>query len=174
VRAWLLLGLFVGGFVSLMGCSMVSEQPEFEVTVRKDGDTVETAVVDNTVVFDIYSQIGIGDAEVQLTSGEWPETILFRVNLAGLEEFKFSYGDTVVTLSVSSSGEHAVLQSVSRNGEEQPVDKDSSFFMPMRIESVNEELSVPVEDGYFEIMAPQDFHEGDHDAFAISWVDFYR
>ena len=183
MRAWLVVGLVVAGLVSLMGCSQQqAAETEFEVVVRKDGDMVETAtstssgqaVVDDTVIFDIYSQIGIGDAEVKLTKGEWPETISFRVHLMGLEEFKFAYGETVVTASVSSSGENLILESVSQNGEEQPISVDSSYYMPIRIESENSELGIPLEDGYFEIDAPVDFFAGAYDGFAISWVDFYR
>lgn len=173
MRVWLLLGLLVGGLVSLMGCQMVSEEPVIDVEVRKDGDMVETAVVDDTAIFDIYSQIGIGDATVTLINTK-PETILFRVYLTGLEEFKYSYGDTAVTTSVSSSGDHMVLSSVTIDGEEQPIAKDSAYYMPVRIESGDGDLTIPIEDGYFEIKAPADFHDGEYDSFAISWVDFYR
>ncbi|MBE2225654.1 MAG: hypothetical protein IAF02_29225 [Anaerolineae bacterium] len=171
MRWLLLIGLMVLG---LAGCKMVSEQPEFEVVVRKDGDEVETAVADNIAIFDIYSQIGIGDATVALTSGEWPDTILFRVYLSGLEEFKFAYGETEVKVAVSSSGENQVLESVTKNGEAQPISEDSPYYMPIRIESDNGELGIPLEDGYFEIEAPADFLAGEYGSFAISWVDFYR
>ena len=166
--------LLIGLLVSLMGCKMVSEEPVIEVDVRKDGDVVETAVVDNTAIFDIYSQIGIGDATVTLVNGEWPQTILFRVYLTGLEEFKFIYGNTEVYVSVSSSGENVVLETVSQNGEAQPITKDSPYYMPIRIESENSEMGIPLDEGYFEIETPSDFNTGDDDSFAISWVDFYR
>ena len=172
VRLWLLVILM--GLVSLAGCQMESEKPVIVVDVRKDGDSVETTIVDNSAIFDIYSQIGIGDAVVTLSSGEWPKTILFRVYLTGLEEFKFAYGDTEVQVSVSSSGENVVLETVSENGETQPITKDSPFYMPIRIESENSELGIPLEDGYFELAAPVDFNDGEYDSFAISWVDFYR
>ena len=167
MRWLLLMGLMVLG---LAGCKMVSEEPEIEVVVRKDGDVVETAVIDDTAIFDIYSQIGIGDAEVKLLNSEWPETILFRVYLTGLEEFKFAYDDTVVTTSVSSTDDHRVLTSISQNGEKLPVSKDSPYYMPVRIEAEGSSL----EEGYFEIKAPADFLFGEYESFAISWIDFYR
>ncbi len=171
MRVWLLVILF--GLVSLMGCSLGSEEPVINVEVRKDGDLVETAVVDDTAILDVYSQIGIGDAAVTLANTK-PETILFRVYLTGLEEFKFSYGDTIVRTSVSSTGDHMVLSSVTIAGEEQSISKENAYYMPVRIESGDGDLTIPVEDGYFEIKAPADFHDGDYDSFAISWVDFYR
>ena len=171
MRLLLLIGLMVLG---LAGCKMVSEEPVIEVVVRKDGDAVETAVADKIAIFDIFSQIGIGDAKVSFISGERPEVILFRVYLTGLEEFKFGYGDTEIKVSVSSSGENAVLESVSQNGETQPVSKESPYYMPVRVESENSEMGIPLEDGYFEIEAPADFFAGEYDEFAISWVDFYR
>ena len=166
--------LLIGLLVSLMGCKMVSEEPVIEVDVRKDGDLVETAVSTNIAIFDIFSQIGIGDANVSFISGERPEAILFRVYLTGLEEFKFSYGDTEIKVSVSSSGEDAVLESVSQNGETQPVSNESPYYMPVRVEWENSEMGIPLEDGYFEIEAPADFFAGEYDKFAIRWVDFYR
>ena len=169
---WLLLvGLLVCG---LVGCTAESEEPVFEVVVLKEGDGVETAVADNIAIFDIYSQIGIGDATVTLTSGEWPRAILFRVYLTGLEEFKFSYDDTEIKVSVSSSGENRVLESVSQNGEAQPILNESPYYMPIIIESENSEMGIPLDESYFEIEAPADFIAGDYDEFAISWVDFYR
>jgi hypothetical protein len=67
-----------------------------------------------------------------------------------------------------------VLSSVTINGEKQPISEESPYYMPMRIVSGDGDLTIPVEDGYFEIKAPPDFHDGDDNSFAISWVDFYR
>ena len=168
--------LLVVLLLGLTECMSVSEQPEFEVVVVvvKEGDVVETAVSTNTVIFDITSQSGIGSAEVKLASGTWPKTILFRLHLTGLEEFRFEYGDTIVTASVNSSGGHVVLESMVQDGEERPIAEDSSFYMPVRIEMESGEVTIPLKDGYLEVEAPADFYVGDYDSFALSWIDFYR
>jgi hypothetical protein len=143
---------------------MVSEAPVLEVDVRKDGDMVETAVTPvtpSTLTVDVTSESGIGSADVVLVGGKWPETILFRVHTKGLENFTMGYGTTAVSVSVTSSG--MVLNSVMQDGQEKPIGEESQFFMP-----------VTVADDYFEIEAPADFHAGEYDAFAISWIDFYR
>jgi hypothetical protein len=163
VRFFLVAALLVCGLVSLMGCNMISKEPMFEIEVAKEGDGVETAVTTNTAIFNITSDTGIGSASIQRAGGEWPETILFRVYLSGLEDFKFVYGDTTVTAAVSSSGEQMVLEAVEQAGKQQPVTKDSGFFMPVRVET-----------DYFEIEVPADFFAGEYDAFSISWIDFYR
>jgi len=155
----LLLGLLVAG---LLGCASGSEQPAFEVAVAHEGDAVETKIVDNTVIFAITSKTGIGSADIALTSGEWPETILFRLYLAGLEDFKFAYGDAVVTVSVTSSGQ-MLLESVIQAGQPQMAAAGSVFYMPVRME-----------DGYFELEAPADFWTGEYAGFEIRWIDFYR
>jgi hypothetical protein len=126
-------------------------------------NVVETAVTTNTALFNISSQTGIGSAEVKLVHGQMPETILFQMYLNGLEEFTFAYDNTVITTSVSSTGEHTVLQTVTQAGETQTVTEDSDFYMPIRVET-----------NYFEIEVPPDFHAGGYDDFAISWIDFYR
>ena len=66
------------------------------------------------------------------------------------------------------------MESVTENGEAQLISEDSPYYMPIRIESENSELGIPLEDGYFEIDAPVDFFAGAYDGFAISWIDFYR
>ena len=66
-------------------------------------NVVETAVTNNTALFNISSQTGIGSAEVKLVHGQMPETILFQMYLNGLEEFTFAYDNTVITTSVSSN-----------------------------------------------------------------------
>lgn len=148
--------------VGVVGCMTVSEQPVFEV-LTNEGDSVETAVSTSTALFNITSQTGIGSAEATLVSGQMPETILFRLYLKGLEDFKFSYDDIVITTAVSSTGGHMVLRTVTKAGETTSPADGSEFYMPVRVEA-----------DYFEIEAPADFYAGEYDGFGVSWIDFYR
>lgn len=167
----ILLGVLLWG---LVGCVAVSEQPEFVAAVAKEGDGVETAVTPSSVTFDITSQTGIGSAEISLANGEWPETILIRLHLAGLESFEFAYSDVVVTASVSSGEGHRVMETAVQGETTHSVAEDSPFYMPVRIETESGEASIPLKDGYFEIEAPADFLAGGYESFTIRWIDFYR
>jgi hypothetical protein len=148
--------------VGVVGCMTLSQQPVFEV-LTKEGDSVETAVTQNAVIFNITSQTGIGSAEAALVNGQMPETILFRLYLKGLEDFKFSYDDIVITTAVSSTGEQRVLRTVTEAGEPISAVDSRDFYMPVRVEA-----------DYFEIEAPANFYTSEYESFTISWIDFYR
>lgn len=168
MKSWWMFVLLIG----LMGCMSVDD-PVVEVRLQ-DGDVVETAVSANAAIFDIYSQTGIGRAEVMLVKGAWPEKILLRLHLRGLEEFKFAYAETVITANVSSTGAASVREMAVVEGEERPLTTDSPHNMPIHIQTENGETTIPLENGYFEIEAPVDFTTGPDNNFTISWIDFYR
>jgi hypothetical protein len=140
------------------------------MAVDKPGDRVlVTAGVDG-VIFDVWSETGIGGASASLAAGEMPQSILFRLHLRGLEQMTFAFDDTVVSLSVPSGGDRPVLQSVVVNGDEMPITPQSPYWMAV----TQVQSDAGAANGYFQVAAPQAFFDASATRFKISWIDFYR
>jgi hypothetical protein len=151
-----------------------SGEPEYHVTSNRPSSQVTVSHEADSSIFEIYSDNGIGSASVRLVSGDWPGSILMRFHLQGLESLQFSYDDIMVDLSVNS--QNMILQSVtSTSGTNEPIDKDSDFWMPVIFldgEGMAEKR--PTAGGVIEVEAPSDFLKESASEFAINWIDFYR
>lgn len=59
-------------------------------------------------VLEVVSQGGIGAADVEMGPGPRPPRLVIRLHLAGLEQFRLIYGDTIITAAVASVGQPIV------------------------------------------------------------------
>jgi hypothetical protein len=130
-------------------------------------------------VIEIFSESGIGSAVIEVTSEVSPKKIIMRFHLRGLEALRFSYDENVVTASLSSTSVPQIRQSFSRAGErpikETAIAADSPYWMKMRVVSSDgAHDKIPLQNGYIEVEAPEDFLKNWHRQAAIQWIDFYR
>lgn len=163
--------------VGLGACSASRNRPPaFNIVTPKSSDRVTLAVAGAEATLDIFSETGIGGAEVRLSAGEFPQKMLLRLHLQGLEELRVFYADQVLLASVSSSGKREVRQSrgVARGDslEWQPLEPGSRYWMEIRIAGDNPQI--PLTGGYFEVQLPRFFREERISQFSLRWIDFYR
>jgi hypothetical protein len=143
-----------------------ADRPDTRVTVSADA---QQAIVD------VSSPSGIGGASVAITSAVQPQKITLRLHLRGLEELHFTYGDTTISASISSTGDTAIHQTHRGTGPERAIAEGSPYWMQTRLVPVGgASATIPLQDGYIEVEAPQDFLARGQTTFAIQWVDFYR
>jgi hypothetical protein len=143
-----------------------ADRPDARVTVAADA---QQAVVE------VFSPSGIGSAEVVITSAARPQKIVLRLHLRGLEQLRFTYGDATVTASLSSTGDSATQQTYRGDGQEQAIVEGSPYWMSIRlVPAGGSPATIPLENGYIEVEAPQDFLANRKTKFAIQWIDFYR
>lgn len=162
----LVLSCVLSSCILLSGCSDPEPPPGFEIVTAKEGDQITFEISGDELRFDVQSETGIGNGEVKLTSGEWPEVILLRVHKSGLESFKFSYPDTVIEVSVPSTGDRKVNRSVMQIGKDiESASEDTEFFMAVEKDD---------QKGWIQLQVPAEFHERNPDRFRIDWIDFYR
>jgi len=178
-RSLLLLFATIAIISWLAACSQPGTvSPTFEVVPHKPETAIAYRVEGDAVIFDVFSQSGIGGADVSLMSGPMPKQILLRFHLKGLESLQFAYGETVITLTVSGSETHDVQETVLQGGigaQEIPLTPDSPYWMDVNIvASEGTTTSIPLEDGYFEVTFPIDFLQNDHRTYSLEWIDFYR
>jgi hypothetical protein len=98
--------------------------------------------------------------------------------LTGLEQLDFAYGETTITVSVSSRPGREVRESVrvaQSEAEQQSLSPDSPYWMAVSIAPpVSPSPMVSAQDGAIEVLVPADFLRSSRRSFSILWVDFFR
>ncbi len=150
--------------------------PKFNFDYRKKGphgspNSIEAVVQDSAVVFDVKSGFGIGSGKIKLEEGNWPEKVLVRLHLAGLEGFRVSNGKKILEgfhMSNKSNGtrkEELKIRMLDAKGN--PVEGKYLLKAPGPNKSKRIE-------GYYEATVPPSLLGPDVKELQISWVDFYR
>ena len=67
---------------------MTVDEPPFKITTKRDNDKVEVKVEKDKTVFSVHSPFGISQAVIERTDEKWPDTVMLRLHLKGLENFK--------------------------------------------------------------------------------------
>jgi hypothetical protein len=152
-----------------------AQPPSFAVTADKGGIQATVSSQGETAILEVHSQSGIGSATVELVSGAPPETIVLRLYLKGLEQFRLLDDGTVVSASVASSDIGDITESVSSTQSgETPITPGSPLWLGIRIVSSEDKPHIPLDQGHFEITLPADFLHDGRRSFSIQWIDFYR
>ncbi|MBE2232330.1 MAG: hypothetical protein IAE85_02445 [Anaerolinea sp.] len=139
---------------------------EFQIATDKTDNVVTATAEGDRLLVDVQSASGIGNAGVRAANGKLPSVVVMRLHLAGLEQLTFAFGDAVVKLSVPSSGDQPVLQSVVEAGQESPITPESPYWM---------EVTRPAAaDGVFEVISPPAYAASPPANFTVGWIDFYR
>ncbi len=135
------------------------------VTLDKQGDTAESQVVDGRAIIDVTSERGIGGLQARLLSGEWPDEVIVRLHLKGLERLEIGYDQYLVASGVSSTSQPAPLPTVyaidDTNQATVVVDAGADFYPTIDvIPEEGSQASIPLQNGYFEISLPPNFFVG--------------
>ncbi len=143
---------------------------------EKDDTAISFSEVGGTLFIDITSVSGIGTAEIKRNIDSWPQDVVLRMHLKGLEQFEFMYADTAVTLAISSQQDQYMQQSVRQiNKAAEPLNPTSDFWMQTEIVNADGTPgTIPLTDGSINIHVPQDFLDKNSESFTVSWIDFFR
>jgi hypothetical protein len=174
-----LLCAYLLTLVCLSACSVLAADGRLALAaVARPDDRITWTVTENTLYFDIHSPSGIGHAVIRMMAGQYPQRIILRFHLDGLEELRFAYGTVVVTVSILSMGARAVQQQVALDaGEEmQAIAPDSRYWMKTRLLAEQAPSPTPgaLIDGYIEVEPPPAFLRSQQPTFSIAWIDFFR
>jgi hypothetical protein len=145
--------------------------PPFEIVCKQAGTLTATAIDGRTALV-IRDQSGIGHATVRRPSAPWPEPLVLRAYLRGLEHLAISNGR--VKLSAQVSAMH--LLHLWKDGKEGPqVGKDSPYWTEIRIfDATGKRVQGrTTADGWFELVIPKAML-GESKELNFDWIDFYR
>jgi hypothetical protein len=166
LRRYALLALSCFAVVSLSACTFLpaSTQPATYTAEPLKGDPhVTFNTTGGRLLIDITSPTGIGSAAIEKTSSQWPDKIVMRLHLKGLESFTFQYADTTIDVAVSSHGDNAVHEVYEAPGKMGTASAGSPYW-----------IAVTPGEGYFDLEAPSAFLKSGENRFTIEWIDFYR
>ena len=150
------------------------DTPSFKIKTKRENDTVEVRADKDKTVFIVKGPFGISQAVIKRTDEKWPDTIMFRLHLKGLEKFGVTNGKVMVEASVSSQDGKVRLWK--HGNEHTPLDAKSPYWMEIRIVGGDGKLAkaIPLKDGYFEMALPKAFFDGNPKSIILDWIDFYR
>ena len=156
------------------GCTDVVKDTQLKITTKRADDRVDVKVEKDRMVFSVRSPFGISQTVIERTDGNWPDIVMLRLHLKGLENFKVSNG--IITLEAAVSSQDSIVRLWKDGKEHSPLDSKSPYWMEIRMVGHDGKptTSIPLQDGYFEIQLPKAFFEDNPKSITVNGIDFYR
>lgn len=151
-----------------------NDTPPYKITTKRDTDRVDVKAEKDKVVFSVHSPFGISNAAIERTGEKWPDSVVLRLHLKGLESFKATNDKLKLEASVSSQdGKVRVWKD---GKEDKPLEAKSPYWMSIRMVGNDGKPAkdIPLKDGFFEMQLPKAFFEGNPKSITLNWIDFYR
>lgn len=167
--------LFSTAIVGMMNCVTAHEDdPPFKITTKRDEDKVEVAFEQDKAVISVRSPLGISQTTIERGDDKWPTSVMLRLHLKGLENFKVTNGN--VTLEAALSGQDGKVRIWKDSKEDQPLDARHPYWMEIRMVGKDGKpvKTIPLKDGYFEMQLPKALFADHPDSITLNWIDFYR
>lgn len=146
---------------------------KFKITTKKADDAVETRTEKDRTVFTVKCPSGIGGATIERIEENWPDAVLLRLHLSGLESFSVSNGKVAIGAAVSS---HDGSVRIEHNKEKAPLDMKSPSWMSVHMIDADGKpvKQVPLKNGSIEISLPRALFKDNPKTIVLTWIDFYR
>lgn len=148
----------------------------FKITTKRNDDRVEVRVDKDRTVFLVTCPFGISQAGIERADEKWPEAVVVRLQLKGLESFRAANGKVILQAAVSVQGGKPKVRLWKDGKEDAPLDEKDPFWIELRILDAEGKPAkeLPLKNGSFEITLPKAFFEGNPKSITVSWIDFYR
>lgn len=150
------------------------ENPPFKITTKRENDRVDVKAEKDKVVLSVHSPFGISNAVIERADEKWPDAVMLRLHLKGLENFRVSNDKVKLEASVSSQDGKVRLWKDGK--EDTPLDAKNPYWMEVRMIGSDGKAAkaIPLKDGCFELQLPKTFFEGNPKSITLNWIDFYR
>lgn len=154
-------------------------KPPLTATAQRNDTQIRIVTEEKRTVLDIVCPKGIDRATIKRTGDKWPEPLLVRLHLKGLESFRAEAGKEKIAWAFSSSDVTRIVTSVS-------VPDGGTVDLPLfdladgphnkgKLLIVDSPYKIPLaEGGYFEVWLPVKLLKDNPAELKLSWVDFYR
>ena len=165
----------VAPFIVQMSVAVAHDWPPFTTSTKRD-DTVEVKVEKGKTVLSVRSPFGISQAVIERTAEKWPDAVVLRLHLKGLESFRATNGKVTLDAAVLRHDDEQRVRLWKDGKEHSPLDAKNPFWMEIRMIGGDGKpaQAIPLKDGYFEMQLPQAFFEGNPQSITVNWIDFYR
>jgi hypothetical protein len=176
-RIPLLVLLIFSGSVLADDGDVPSDQPaKFKITTKRKDDSVEVRSNKDNTVLAVKSPFGISQAVIEREGEKWPDAVVLRLHLKGLESFRASNGKVTVDAAVSSQDGGLKVRLWKDGKEDTSLDQKSPLWIVISIVGGDGKPAkeLPLKDGYFEMALPRAFLEANPKSITLNWIDFYR
>jgi hypothetical protein len=163
----------------LAACQSSGDNTVINITTTQADETATVTIEDGRALIDVTSPRGIGGLTATLDAGQWPEAIVVRLHLRGLEQLEIAYDAYTLTTGKSSNSNPdpaLELTVVEEDGTVQTASPSADMWYPTIVAGgADGQETIPLpEGGYFDITLPPHFSQGDYRSFRMRWVDFFR
>lgn len=164
----------ISGLVVLVVAAAADDTHPFKITTKRDNDRVKVTTEMDKVVFSIHCPFGISNAVIERTGEKWPDAVVLRLHLKGLESFQVTNGKVKLEASVSSRD--GTMRLWKDGKEDAPLDAKSAYWMDICMIGGDGKpaKTITLKDGYFEMALPKAMFEGNPMTITIGWIDFFR
>lgn len=167
-----------GFFILVLNAMAVTadDPPPFKVTTRRADDRVDVKVEKGKATVSIQSPFGISQSMIERTGETWPDTIVLRLHLKGLEGFKITNGKVKLEGATSFQTGMPLVRLWMDGKEDAPLDVKSPHWIAVRIigDDGKPAKELPLKGGFFELPLSRTLFEGNPKTITVSWIDFYR
>lgn len=148
--------------------------PPFKISTRRVNDKVEVKLEKDKVIFSVHSPFGISHATIEQGGEMWPDAVVLRLHLKGLENFKVTNGKVKLEGSASLQDGKPIVRLWRDGKDDVPLDAKSPYWMDVRIldGASKQAKEIPLKGGYFEMQLPKALLKGNR--ITVEWIDFYR
>lgn len=167
---------FVLALAVAVSSSAADETPPFRITTKRDDDRVDVKAEKGKATFSIHSPFGISHAVIERADDKWPDAVVLRLHLTGLENVKVTNGQIKLEASASLQDGKPLVRLWKDGKEDAPLDAKCPCWMEIRIVGGDgkQAKAIPLKGGYFEMQLPKAFFEGNPKTVTVNWIDFYR
>jgi hypothetical protein len=158
------------------GKSSGGQNAQFKISTQRMDDTIEILAAKDQTVFIVKSPFGISKATIERLADKWPQAVVLRLHLKGLEGFQVTNAKVRLNAAVSFQGGKPLVR-VWKDGKENPgLDDKSPFWIPTRVLDADGKPAreLPLKDGYVELALPTALFEDNPPSISLQWIDFYR
>lgn len=148
------------------------EQAVVQTNTRKPDDSIQAKSDNGVMILEVRSNSGIGRGAVSLTRGHWPEKVVLRFYLSGLESLGITSGKRRLSGSVLSHSGNTKRLDLNEDGKKGPQDPGTKIVVCDA--SGKAVQGMPPDGGYFEIAVPKPLLESGSKRLELSWIDFFR
>ena len=167
-------GLFV--LVLAATTAVADDPPPFKVTTKRADDRADVKAEKDKVIVSVQSPFGISHAVIERGGETWPDAVVLRLHLKGLENFKVTNGTVKLEGAASLQDGRPLVRLWKDGKEDAPLDAKSPLWIEVRIvgDDGKQAKELPLKGGYFEMPLPKAMFEGNPKTITVSWIDFYR
>lgn len=162
--------------IQLTSVVVAADESRFAITTKRPDDRVEVKVEKGTATFSIQSPFGISRAIIQRKNEPWPDRMLLRLHLKGMEHILLMNDRIKIEGSIGIQDGKPLVRLWKDGKEDSPLTSKSPFWIDVRIlgRDGNPATELPLKDGYFELQLPAAIFEGNPLSITVEWIDFYR